>query len=152
VVSETAPFSYPVADGYLSFLLNFSFCLAFRRFFLIFSCFLGKSTILKLITRMLDPTSGEILLDGIPVKGVTLESLRKRIASVPQDSCLFDETILYNIRYGKPDATEEEINEAIDKANLRATINKLPAGLETKVGERGARLSGGERQKVSIAR
>jgi ABC-type multidrug transport system fused ATPase/permease subunit len=132
------------------FLSFFSFKLLFCAVLCLL--FVGKSTILKLITRMLDPTSGEILIDGINVKGVTLESLRTRIACVPQDSCLFDETILYNIRYGKPDATEEEINQAIDKANLRATITKLPAGLETTVGERGARLSGGERQKVSIAR
>jgi ABC-type multidrug transport system ATPase subunit len=101
---------------------------------------------------MLEPTSGEILLDGVDVKQVTIESLRRRIAVVPQDTCLFDETIDYNIRYGKSNATEEEIREAIAKSNLESTIEKFPLGLETNVGERGARLSGGERQKVSIAR
>jgi ABC-type multidrug transport system ATPase subunit len=115
-------------------------------------CFSGKSTTLKLITRMLEPTSGEILIDGVNVKEVTIESLRRRIAVVPQDTCLFDETIDYNIRYGKSNATEEEIREAIAKSNLESTIEKFPLGLETNVGERGARLSGGERQKVSIAR
>jgi ABC-type multidrug transport system fused ATPase/permease subunit len=112
----------------------------------------GKSTTLKLITRMLEPATGEVLIDGCDVRNVTIESLRKRIAVVPQDTCLFDETIDYNIRYGNPNATHQEIEAAIAQANLRPTIEKFPLGLETNVGERGARLSGGERQKVSIAR
>lgn len=112
----------------------------------------GKSTTLKLITRMIEPLSGEILLDGVPVTSVTRASVLARIAVVPQDCSLFDDSIEYNIRYGAANATEEAMNTAIDRANLRATIDKLPAGLQTVVGERGAKLSGGERQKVSIAR
>jgi len=112
----------------------------------------GKSTTLKLITRMLEPTTGDVIIDGVNVKDVTIESLRKRIAVVPQDTCLFDETIDYNIRYGRVNATSDEVQRAIDKSNLRGTIDKFPLGLLTNVGERGARLSGGERQKVSIAR
>eukprot|EP01039_Chlorochromonas_danica_P002843 gene2843-3104_t len=112
----------------------------------------GKSTALKLITRMLDPTSGAVLIDGVDVRAVTLDSLRKRIAVVPQDTCLFDDTVEYNIRYGSEGASETAVDKAIDLANLRGTVNKLADGLQTKVGERGARLSGGERQKVSIAR
>lgn len=102
---------------------------------------------------MLEPDSGQVLIDGVDSRQVTLESLRRRLAVVPQDTSLFDETINYNIRYGKPEeASEAEVEEAIDKANLKSTIEKLPLGLKTVVGERGARLSGGERQKVSIAR
>lgn len=107
---------------------------------------------LKLITRMLRPNHGDVMLDGVPLQNATVSSLRKRIAVVPQDTCLFDDSIEYNIKYGREDATEEEISDAITKSNLESTIAKFPLGLQTQVGERGARLSGGERQKVSIAR
>jgi ABC-type multidrug transport system fused ATPase/permease subunit len=112
----------------------------------------GKSTILKLITRMLAPSSGSVLIDQVDVANVTLASLRKRIAVVPQDTCLFDETIEYNIKYGNENASPQALQRAVTLSNLRTTMAKLPLGLKTKVGERGARLSGGERQKVSIAR
>lgn len=112
----------------------------------------GKSTTLKLITRMIEPSEGKIFIDGVNLQDITVESLRKRIAVVPQDTSLFDESIEYNIKYGNENCTEEEFLDAIKKANLDATIKKLPLGLKTVVGERGARLSGGERQKVSIAR
>jgi ABC-type transport system involved in Fe-S cluster assembly fused permease/ATPase subunit len=112
----------------------------------------GKSTTLKLITRMIEPISGAIYLDGVPTTAVTRSSVLSRIAVVPQDCSLFDDTIEYNIRYGAANATMEALNTAVDRANLRPTINKLADGLKTMVGERGAKLSGGERQKVSIAR
>ena len=95
---------------------------------------------------------GAVLVDGANCKQVQLESLRRRVAVVPQDNCLFDETILYNLKYGNASATDDDIAEVIETCNLSSTIAKFPLGLETPVGERGARLSGGERQKVSIAR
>lgn len=112
----------------------------------------GKSTILKLITRMLQPESGDILLDRQSVSQLSVKEVRRRVAVVPQDTSLFDETILYNIRYGNQFATAEEVHAVIADSNLQSTIDKLPQGVRTLVGERGARLSGGERQKVSIAR
>ena len=113
----------------------------------------GKSTILKLITRMLQPESGDILLDRESVfSQLSVKEVRRRVAVVPQDTSLFDETILYNIRYGNQFATAEEVQAVIANSNLQSTIDKLPQGVRTLVGERGARLSGGERQKVSIAR
>ena len=112
----------------------------------------GKSTALRLITRMLDASSGAVLIDGVDTRHVSLQSLRSRVAVVPQDNSLFDNTIEYNIRYGRPDASDEQLRAAVRQCNLDATISKLPDGLATKVGERGQRLSGGERQKVSIAR
>lgn len=101
---------------------------------------------------MLEPTSGSVIVDDVDISAVTLSSLRQRLAVVPQDCSLFDETIRYNILYGKENATDEEVERAVSLANLDETIAKLPMGLETPVGERGAKLSGGERQRVSIAR
>ncbi|KAJ1440616.1 hypothetical protein B484DRAFT_415447, partial [Ochromonadaceae sp. CCMP2298] len=112
----------------------------------------GKSTTLKLITRMLEADGGQVLLDGVEVTGVTLASLRQSISVVPQDTCLFDESVRYNILYSAPNASDEEVQGVVRAANLQETVAKLPQGLDTRVGERGARLSGGERQKVSIAR
>ncbi len=112
----------------------------------------GKSTTMRLITRMFDVTDGEVLVDGVNIRSVTTQSLRKRLAVVPQDNSLFDETVLYNIMYGNSNATASEISDVLEKCNLQETIAKLPNGVLTSVGERGARLSGGERQKVAIAR
>jgi len=119
----------------------------------IHACILpGKSTILKLITRMLQPESGDILLDRESIFSLPVRELRRRVAVVPQDTSLFDESILYNIRYGNQLASAEDVQAVIAASNLQSTIEKLPQGVRTLVGERGARLSGGERQKVSIAR
>ncbi len=101
---------------------------------------------------MLEPTSGEIYIDGVRVNDVTLKSLRERIAVVPQETSLFDDTIDFNLRYGQEEASEYDVQQAIIKSNLQSTIEKFPEGLMTRVGERGGRLSGGERQKISIAR
>ena len=91
-------------------------------------------------------------IDNIDARDVSLSSLRERIAVVPQDTCLFDDTILHNICYGNSNATPEQIDEAIRDTGLTATMEKFKDGLQTKVGERGNRLSGGERQRISIAR
>lgn len=112
----------------------------------------GKTTATQLISRFYDPTSGRILIDGKDIKNVTLESLRRNISPVLQDTFLFNGTIAENIGYAKPTATIEEIKDAAIAANIHEDILNMPDGYETKVGERGLRLSGGQKQRVSIAR
>lgn len=112
----------------------------------------GKTTICSLIPRFYEAVKGSVRIDGQDVKDLTLESLRNVIGVVSQDVYLFDGTIADNIRYGKWDATDEEVMEAAAKANLSDLIESLPDGLETRVGEHGARLSGGQKQRISIAR
>lgn len=112
----------------------------------------GKSTIAKLLLRFYDPTQGQILIDGQDIKQVKQLSLRSQIGVVPQDTVLFNDTILDNIRYGNPEASDEEVSQAIKMAHLDEFIQKLPQGGQTLVGERGLKLSGGEKQRVSIAR
>ncbi|MDC0602865.1 ABC transporter ATP-binding protein/permease [Aliiglaciecola sp.] len=112
----------------------------------------GKSTIVKLLFRFYDVASGKITIDSQDISKVSQQSLRRAIGIVPQDTVLFNDSILENIRYGRPDATDEEVQEAIDLAHLRGFIDSLPDGCETKVGERGLKLSGGEKQRVAIAR
>ncbi len=112
----------------------------------------GKTTLLNLLPRFYDAVEGDILIDGCPIKEVTLESLRKQIATVPQDTILFNGTVMENILYGTPNATAKEVIEASRKANADDFIKNLPQGYETQIGERGARLSGGEKQRISIAR
>ena len=112
----------------------------------------GKSTILNLIPRLYDPSKGEIIIDGQKIKNVNLKSLRENISIVSQDTTLFDDTILNNIKYAKLDATNDEISEAAELANASDFINKLPNKFETVIGENGIRLSGGEKQRLSIAR
>ncbi len=112
----------------------------------------GKTTATQLISRFYDPTEGRILIDGKDIKDVTLESLRKNISPVLQDTFLFNGTIAENIGYAKPNATIDEIREAAMAANIHEDILNMPDGYETKVGERGLRLSGGQKQRVSIAR
>lgn len=112
----------------------------------------GKSTIANLLPRLYDVTDGAVLIDGVDVRNVTQNSLRKQIAIVPQETMLFGTSIRENIAYGRMAASEEEIYEAAKAANAHDFITRLPEGYDTMVGERGARLSGGERQRVSIAR
>jgi subfamily B ATP-binding cassette protein MsbA len=112
----------------------------------------GKTTLFKLLLRFYDVTEGEIFIDGYPLSKVTLESLRKQIAIVPQDTILFNGTVLENILYGRPDATDKEVVEAAKKANAHDFIMQLPQGYETQIGERGVRLSGGQQQRIAIAR
>ncbi len=112
----------------------------------------GKSTLSKLLFRFYDPADGVIKIDGTDIRSVSLDSVRRAIAVVPQDCMLFNDSLRENIRYGRPTATDEEIAQAIDAAHLRDVIERLPDGLDSIVGERGLKLSGGERQRVSIAR
>lgn len=112
----------------------------------------GKSTLVDLIPRFYDPTEGTILIDGIDIRKVKLDSLRKQIGIVSQETVLFATSIRENIAYGRPDATFEEIVEAAKVANAHDFIMKLPNGYDTIVGERGITLSGGERQRIAIAR
>jgi len=112
----------------------------------------GKSTIFNLIPRFYDPTSGSITIDGVDLRSVTQASLRQQIGIVPQETLLFGGTIRENIRYGRLDATEDEIIAAAKAANAHDFIVSLPDGYETLVGERGIRLSGGQRQRIAIAR
>lgn len=112
----------------------------------------GKSTTFNLIPRFYDPSSGEILLDGVDLRDITQASLREHIGIVPQETLLFGGTIRENIRYGKLDASEDDIIAAAKAANAHQFITELPDGYETIVGERGTKLSGGQRQRVAIAR
>ena len=112
----------------------------------------GKSTVVKLLFRFYDPTGGAIEIDGQDIRGVTQQSLRRAIAIVPQDCVLFSDSLLENIRYGRPDASDEEVEAAVAAAHLVEFVSRLPEGLASQVGERGLKLSGGERQRVAIAR
>jgi ATP-binding cassette subfamily B protein len=112
----------------------------------------GKSTISRLLYRFYDVGGGRILIDGQDISDVTQKSLRAAIGMVPQDTVLFNDTIRYNIRYGRPDATDEEVVEAARMAQIHDFVMSLPKGYDSLVGERGLKLSGGEKQRVSIAR
>jgi ATP-binding cassette subfamily B protein len=112
----------------------------------------GKSTVLKLLYRFYDPSSGAVRIDGQDLRDVTQSSLRNALGLVPQDVVLFNDTIRYNIAYGKPDASQRELEQAASRAQLLHFIESLPQGWDTRVGERGLKLSGGEKQRVGIAR
>jgi ATP-binding cassette, subfamily B, heavy metal transporter len=112
----------------------------------------GKSTISRLLFRLYDVSGGRILIDGQDIRNVTQASLRASIGMVPQDTVLFNDTIRYNIRYGRWDATDAEVEQAAQLAQIDAFIRMSPKGYETQVGERGLKLSGGEKQRVAIAR
>ena len=112
----------------------------------------GKTTFVNLLSRFHDPTTGRLLVDGADLRDVTLSSLRQQVGVVPQETTLFSGTLRDNIRYGRLDATEEEIIEAARAANAMEFIQRMPEGLDTVIGERGARLSGGQRQRIAIAR
>ncbi len=112
----------------------------------------GKSTISRLLYRFYDVTGGRILIDGQDIRDVTQQSLRAAIGMVPQDTVLFNDTVLYNIRYGRTDASDAEVERAAEMAQIGNFIRTLPKGFSTEVGERGLKLSGGEKQRVAIAR
>jgi ATP-binding cassette subfamily B protein len=112
----------------------------------------GKSTVSRILLRFYDIAGGRVTIDGQDIREVTQESLRAAMGVVPQDTVLFNDTIAYNIRYGRPDASEAEVREAARLAQIDSFIGRLPEGYRTMVGERGLKLSGGEKQRVAIAR
>lgn len=112
----------------------------------------GKSTILKLIFRFYDPIKGDIFIDGINIKDLDVDNLRRNIGVVPQDSPLFNDTIHENLKFGNVNATDDQIKKAVENAQMTSFVNKLPNGLNTVVGERGLMISGGEKQRLAIAR
>ena len=113
---------------------------------------LGKTTLTQLISRFYEPSSGKILIDGQDIQDVTLESLRRNISPVLQDTFLFNGTVAENIGYAVPEASMAEIEAAAKAANIHEDILAMPDGYDTQVGERGLRLSGGQKQRVAIAR
>src|SRR5690606_38390903 len=112
----------------------------------------GKSTLARLLYRFYDVDAGRITIDGQDLRALTQSSLRGAIAIVPQDTVLFNDTIFYNIQYGRPEASREEVEAAARAAHIYDFITALPDGYESEVGERGLKLSGGEKQRVAIAR
>ena len=112
----------------------------------------GKSTLLRLLFRFYDPDKGRVLIDGQDIAGVSQASLRENLGLVPQDVVLFNDTLRQNILYGRPDANEAALWDAVERARLKDFVGQLPDGLETRVGERGLKLSGGEKQRVGVAR
>ncbi|KAI3600678.1 iron-sulfur clusters transporter atm1 [Moniliophthora roreri] len=112
----------------------------------------GKSTVFRLLFRFYDPDSGKIYVDDQEIRDLQIKSLRENIGVVPQDTPLFHADIMHNVRYGRLSATDEEVMEATRKANVQETILRLPEGYETKVGERGLMISGGEKQRLAVAR
>src|SRR5258705_6652925 len=112
----------------------------------------GKSTLTKLLPRFHDPSAGSVLWDGIDLKDATLSSLRRQIALVTQETVLFNDTVRHNIAYGKPEATDQEVQDAAQIAFAHDFISEMPNGYDTIVGERGIFLSGGQRQRLAIAR
>ena len=112
----------------------------------------GKSTVFQLLLRFYDPQSGRISLDGVATQDMALSDLRARIGIVPQDAVIFSTSALENIRYGKPDATDDQVRQAAEAAFAHEFISTLPQGYDTFLGERGLRLSGGQRQRIAIAR
>jgi ATP-binding cassette subfamily B protein len=112
----------------------------------------GKSTIIQLLLRFFDPQNGAILFDGINLSDLTRSAFRKRMAVVPQDPVIFAASVRDNIRFGRPDATDEEVLKAAQAAAAAEFIKKLPQGFDTYVGERGVLLSGGQKQRIAIAR
>ena len=143
-------FSY---DDHIPVLKDVSFhCASGKMLALVGPTGVGKTTLTQLISRFYEPTSGRILIDGRDIGGVTLESLRRCISPVLQDTFLFNGSIAENIGYAVPDATMDEIRDAAAAANIHDDIMSMPDGYETQVGERGLRLSGGQKQRVAIAR
>jgi putative ABC transport system ATP-binding protein len=112
----------------------------------------GKTTFAKLLTRLMDPATGRVLVDGVDLRDIRFDSLRDRVVMVPQEGFLFDDTVGANIRYGRPGASDEDVTLALTELGLADWLDGLPSGLDTRVGQRGESLSAGERQLVALAR
>jgi ATP-binding cassette subfamily B protein len=112
----------------------------------------GKSSLVKLLFRFYDPGTGAISIDGQDISQVSQQSLRQAIGIVPQDTVLFNDSIIENIRYGNPQSADADVYQALELAHLKTFVDKLPEGVDTLVGERGLKLSGGEKQRIAIAR
>lgn len=112
----------------------------------------GKTSVVNLLLRLYDPTSGHILVDGVDLRDFALPSWRGRIGVVDQETYLFNASVMENIRFGRLDATDEQVIKAARTANAHEFITRLPRGYETEIGDRGLRLSGGQRQRIAIAR
>jgi ATP-binding cassette subfamily B protein len=112
----------------------------------------GKTTLAKLLTRLMDPSGGRVMLDGVDLRDIAFASLRRRVVLVPQEGFLFDEDLAGNIRFGRPEATDDDLALAVTELGLDAWVDGLPHGLATRVGQRGESLSAGERQLVALAR
>lgn len=150
IVFENVSFAYDKDRGILD---NVSFRVpAGRTLAIVGPSGAGKSTISRILFRFYDIAKGRVLIDGQDIRDVTQTSLRAAVGMVPQDTVLFNDTIRYNIRYGRPDATDAEVAAAAARAQIADFIARLPAGYDATVGERGLKLSGGEKQRVAIAR
>lgn len=112
----------------------------------------GKTTLAKLLTRLMDPSGGRVLLDGVDLRDIAFSSLRSRVVMVPQEGFLFDDSLLNNVRFGRPEATLEQVELTFTELGLQDWVESLPHGLQTQVGQRGESLSAGERQLVALAR
>ncbi len=150
ITFENVSFSY--VEG-IPVLKNVSFtCRPGEMLALVGATGVGKTTITELLSRFYEPQEGRILIDGVDIQNVTIESLRQNISTVLQDTFLFNGTIAENISYARPDASFEEIREAARAANIDAEIMAMPDGYDTETGERGVKLSGGQKQRIAIAR
>ncbi|HSP25269.1 MAG TPA: ABC transporter transmembrane domain-containing protein, partial [Saliniramus sp.] len=149
---ENVRFSYPTTTG-ISAVRGLSFALApGERVALVGPSGSGKSTVLQLLLRFYDPQEGRVVVDGIPVDRVDPQALRARMALVPQEATIFGTSVLENIRYGRPDATEAEVRRAAELASAHGFISEMRDGYASQIGERGVTLSGGQRQRIAIAR
>lgn len=153
IMFNNVQFAYPTAANPRQILTGTSFTIdQGKTIAIVGSSGCGKSTILRLLYRFYDPSSGSVTIGGVPIQDLDIESIRRSIAVVPQDTVLFNETIGYNIQYGNLQSSWDDVIDAAKQAKIHDTILSFPEGYDTKVGERGLKLSGGEKQRVAIAR
>jgi ATP-binding cassette subfamily B protein len=151
VAFDDVGFSYPAREAQSLHGISFEVS-AGERVALVGPSGAGKSTVFQLLLRFYDPQHGRILVDGVPLRELDPRELRRRIALVPQEPVTFAASVAENIRYGRPEASEEEVRQAAVLAAAHDFITALPQGYDTQIGERGVTLSGGQRQRIAIAR